>query len=264
MEFEEAETNTTIPKLPLYSLKNQQQRYSGNLTSPLHTSASVPFKWEEHPGKPLPCLTLALPSTVTNTVKSLELPPRLLNESKFTKTPSPTTVLEGPYSNFTSAVGKSSSFRFLRKRQGSFDGTFSLWGSRGSSPERGLLGTIVLSRSGSSRRENKGLFGSWKKKDFKSSNNNSKTSEVVDEGNFVFPTLVSVDDGATSTCTGCDGNGNGEGGGTFVKVSKMNSKKTNFLGLSQNKSHFWAAIYGAFKQVIPSPRRSTKWKKDAW
>ncbi|XP_010696054.2 uncharacterized protein At4g00950 [Beta vulgaris subsp. vulgaris] len=245
-------TTTTIPTLPLFSLLplKSHQHYSSNLNSPLHTSASVPFSWEEQPGKPLPCLTLALPS---NNNKSLELPPRLLNETKFTKTPSPTTVLEGPYIFSSSNVGKSSSFRFLRKRQGSFDGSLNL---EDTSPEKGLLGTIVLSRSSSSRRDNhnnhnKGLFGSWRKRG--GQNLKSKT-----EGSFVFPSFLS-DDGTSTTTTSssCDV------GGATVKVTKM-SKKPNFLGLSSNKSNFWEAIYGAFKQVIPSPRRSTKWKKDAW
>ncbi|XP_057531357.1 uncharacterized protein At4g00950 isoform X1 [Amaranthus tricolor] len=240
---------STIPKLPLFSLQSSKSpQHSGNLTSPLHTSASVPFKWEEHPGKPLPCLTLALPSENTP-IKTLELPPRLLNETKFTKTPSPTTVLEGPYN-----IGKSSSFRFLRRRQGSFDGSgaLSFGGSGGSSPDKGLLGTIVLSRSSSSRRDHKGLFGSWRKKsgcNFKTNNNKHNDTHG---GNFVFPSFLS-DDGNNTNATCCDG------GAATVKV-----KKPNLLGLSPVKSHFWAAIYGAFKQVVPSPRRSTKWKKDAW
>lgn len=250
----ETDTNTSvIPTLPLFSfppLKSSQ--HSANLNSPLHTSASVPFRWEEHPGKPLPCLALALPST-NNTIKSLELPPRLLNEAKFTTTTSPTTVLEGPYNN-SSAVGKSFSFRFLRKRHGSFDGTLSLGGSRGSSPERGLLGTIVLSHSSSTRRrDNKGLFGSWRKRGGHNKNFKGK-SDVVHGGNFVFPSFLSDDGTGTTSC---------EGGGATVKVTKM-SRNSSFLGMSPAKSHFWATIYGAFKHVLPSPRKSTKWKKDAW
>ncbi|KAL2893279.1 hypothetical protein RDABS01_009188, partial [Bienertia sinuspersici] len=264
----ETDTNssstTTIPTLQLFSLpppKSPHHSSSPNLiTSPLHTSsASVPFSWEEQPGKPLPCLTLALPSNNNNAIKCLDLPPRLLNETKFTKTPSPTTVLEGPYSSSSSSfnVGKSSSFRFRRKRQGSFDG-FSLEGSGGnsSSPDRGLLGTIILSRSSSVKRENnKGLFGSWRKIGGIQLNKGNSSKSDVHGGNFVFPSFTD-DDGASTTS--CDG-----GGAATVKVSRRN-KRANFLGLSPNKSHFWAAIYGAFKQVIPSHKRSTKWKKDAW
>lgn len=258
-------TTSTIPTLQLFSFPplKSPQNSSANLTSPLHTSASVPFSWEEQPGKPLPCLTLALPSNNNNTVKCLELPPRLLNETKFTKTPSPTTVLEGPYSynnnnKLSSFEGKSSSFRFLRKKQGSFDGisALSLGGSRGNSPERGFLGSMVLSRSNSLKRD-KGLFGSWKKRGGVNSFKGSK-NEAHHGGNFVFPSSLSDDGGCVATTTGCDG------GGAAVKVTRA-SRKGNFLGLSSpNKSHFWAAIYGAFKQVIPSPKRSTKWKKDAW
>lgn len=211
---------STIPKLPLFSLQSlKSPQHSGNLTSPLHTSASVPFKWEEHPGKPLPCLTLALPSENT-LIKTLELPPRLLNETKS----SPTTVLEGPYN-----IGKSSSFRFLRRRQGSFDGSgaLSFGGSVGNSPDKGLLGTIVLSRSSSSRRDHKGLFGSWRKKNgcnFKTKNNDTHG------GNFVFSSFLS-DDGNSTNSTGCDG------GAATVKV-----RKPNLLGLSPVKSHFWVSL----------------------
>lgn len=70
------------------------------------SSASVPFKWEEQPGKPRPCITPPEPA------KSLELPPH-----RFIKTPSPTTVLDGPYNV---ARPKFSSFRFLRDDQDSF------------------------------------------------------------------------------------------------------------------------------------------------
>jgi hypothetical protein len=81
-------------KVPLFSVSLMQSTEpSGMLTPPLHSSALVPFRWEEEPGKPRPCTALA---TVTNVfvTKCLELPPRLLSDIKLS---SPTTVLEGPY-----------------------------------------------------------------------------------------------------------------------------------------------------------------------
>ncbi|XP_010544848.1 PREDICTED: uncharacterized protein At4g00950 [Tarenaya hassleriana] len=52
--------------------------------SPLHTLASVPFCWEEEPGKPKLHL---LSHTYSN--RCLELPPRLLLPKEFTKMPLP-------------------------------------------------------------------------------------------------------------------------------------------------------------------------------
>ncbi|KAJ0258192.1 Uncharacterized protein HA466_0070310 [Hirschfeldia incana] len=51
--------------------------------SPIHTLASVPFCWEEQPGKPKnPLLPLSYP-------KCLELPPRLLLPGEYTQIPLP-------------------------------------------------------------------------------------------------------------------------------------------------------------------------------
>ncbi|KAK7410724.1 hypothetical protein VNO78_01740 [Psophocarpus tetragonolobus] len=74
--------------------------------SPPQTTISVPFKWEEAPGKPRHCHTELEPDT---SVKTLELPPRLLflldtNKVSDLGGPSPTTVLDGPY------VGRAMSF----------------------------------------------------------------------------------------------------------------------------------------------------------
>ncbi|KAJ6679843.1 DUF688 FAMILY PROTEIN [Salix purpurea] len=40
-----------IPKPHAYGPRQSPER-SGTLTPPLHSSASVPFRWEEEPGKP--------------------------------------------------------------------------------------------------------------------------------------------------------------------------------------------------------------------
>ncbi|KAI4307097.1 hypothetical protein L6164_030321 [Bauhinia variegata] len=69
------------------------------------TTVSVPFQWEEAPGKPRPCHTESQPETKSAAVRTLELPPRLLFlEAKVSSLPSPTTVLDGPY------VGRAMSF----------------------------------------------------------------------------------------------------------------------------------------------------------
>lgn len=117
-------TETSL-KLPLFSVNSSED--SGMLT-PLHTLASIPFSWEEEPGKPRPCTDLIpLPNSINfNEPKlCLEPPPRLYNYyMESTKSTSPTTVFDGPY---ITSKPKFSSFRFLRdrRRQGSFDSTAS-------------------------------------------------------------------------------------------------------------------------------------------
>ena len=73
---------------------------------PRTTTVSVPFQWEEAPGKPRPCHTRSEPNKGSDVARTLELPPRLLFlETKVSNSmPSPTTVLDGPY------VGRATSF----------------------------------------------------------------------------------------------------------------------------------------------------------
>ena len=79
-------------------------------TPPPQNTISVPFKWEEAPGKPRHCHTESEPEDSGNAVKkTLELPPRLLflldtNKVSDVDGPSPITVLDGPY------VGRAMSF----------------------------------------------------------------------------------------------------------------------------------------------------------
>lgn len=99
-----------IPKLSLFSLPSQPPEPPGSMSPPLRASASVPFLWEEAPGKPRRCSTYSYVTDdqleIEITTKSLGLPPRLLTADviKFTNLPSPTTVLDGP------DVGRSLSF----------------------------------------------------------------------------------------------------------------------------------------------------------
>ncbi|XP_076915032.1 uncharacterized protein LOC143574252 [Bidens hawaiensis] len=90
--------HSTPPKLSLFSLPSKPPL--DGLTPPPNTVATIPFLWEEAPGKPK-CITT---STSTNdppkskTVRSLDLPPRLTTLSPNNIiVPSPTTVLGGPY-----------------------------------------------------------------------------------------------------------------------------------------------------------------------
>ncbi|KAL5710605.1 hypothetical protein ACHQM5_021147 [Ranunculus cassubicifolius] len=90
--------SSTPPKLSLFSLPNHQllPEPPGMLTPPLQRTASIPFLWEEAPGKPL----FSSSMNTTKISRCLELPPRLLSsEIKLTDIPSssPSTVLDGPY-----------------------------------------------------------------------------------------------------------------------------------------------------------------------
>ncbi|KAJ4726677.1 DUF688 domain-containing protein [Melia azedarach] len=85
------------PKLSLFSFPSKAHEPPGMLTPPIHPQAAVPFQWEEAPGKPRPCSADAGDSK-PKVARCLELPPRLLTETKVSgSTDSPTTVLDGPY-----------------------------------------------------------------------------------------------------------------------------------------------------------------------
>lgn len=80
------------------SMTNHEAR-SGMQTPPLHTPAAIPFRWEEEPGKPWPCVAalVIVPARSEDfSVKSLELPPGLLNPAKMPAPPSGPFLLEGP------------------------------------------------------------------------------------------------------------------------------------------------------------------------
>ncbi|KAK8686522.1 hypothetical protein V6N13_125546 [Hibiscus sabdariffa] len=85
------------PKLSLYSFPSRGKEPPGMITPPIHVSVSIPFQWEEAPGKPRrPYETDTSSRPKPNVARCLELPPRLLAESKVANMPSPTTVLDGP------------------------------------------------------------------------------------------------------------------------------------------------------------------------
>ncbi|XWS37995.1 hypothetical protein CRYUN_Cryun19dG0092600 [Craigia yunnanensis] len=115
----EAECEATpTPKLSLYSFPGKAKEPSGMITPPIHTSVSIPFQWEEAPGKPRPCHSNSETTTSQskpNAARCLELPPRLLAEAKVANMPSPTTVLEGPdagrFVSYTLSFRKGGSFR---------------------------------------------------------------------------------------------------------------------------------------------------------
>ncbi|GMI73649.1 maternal effect embryo arrest 47 [Hibiscus trionum] len=148
------------PKLALFSSPQahmQSPERSGTLTPPLQASAaSVPFRWEEEPGKPKPCATLTIFSNPNDLArKCLELPPRLLHDAGKTPTPK-------------GARFQSPSFRMGSECYGSFRG------------DSRSLGTVVRSRSGAYKA--KGFVGCWRRRLLKG------RRDVGGSGNsYVFP-----------------------------------------------------------------------------
>lgn len=110
---EDKKENSSTPKLCLYNFPSKKMEPLGMLTPPMRSFASIPFKWEEAPGKPRTStaeVTTALPKS--KTVRCLVPPPRLMSihTSKVTNMPSPTTVLDEPFSigrSISSSGGRS-------------------------------------------------------------------------------------------------------------------------------------------------------------
>ncbi|KAK4379179.1 hypothetical protein RND71_001041 [Anisodus tanguticus] len=221
------DTSSTL-KLSLFLVNTPEDL---GMSTPLHSSASIPFSWEEKPGKPHPCTDIIpLPNNnIFNEPKlCLEPPPRLYNyymESTSKTTSSPTTVLDGPY---ITSKPKFSSFRLLRdrrRRQGSFDSS--------ASSETGRLSAFVV---GKKKVENKSW---WRRPIVK--------SKTGDETSFGFPSSIDSTD-----CVSL----------FDERTMKMETlgRSGSFSGHSQTKTHIWATIYEGFKRVIP--RKSKKSKKE--
>ncbi|KAK8711361.1 hypothetical protein V6N13_146645 [Hibiscus sabdariffa] len=225
MASEAEEESSYILKLPLLSVSHAQMHSperSGTLTPPFYVSAaSVPFRWEEEPGKPKPCTTLATFSSTPSESgrKCLELPPRLLLDTKVTKLSSPTTVLEGPYMG--RARFQSSSFRMGSECYGSFRSAGS------ASPEMVQPGTMVLSKRGY---KEKGFLGSWRR------TMKARPRREVTGNSYVFAA-------------------SGDGGS---ECNRHRQGEDSFPSFSHSKSHFWESVYEGLMQVVPWSKREKK------
>nr|XP_027103552.1 uncharacterized protein At4g00950-like [Coffea arabica] len=147
----EAASPTSTPKLSLYKLPSKQRQPPPVMfTPPVTTSAaSIPFQWEEVPGKlrpdfrptSSPAAAAVKDKKNSSVARCLDLPPRLLNNKNNTSTAphsiihhppskqlfpvtndsSPTTVLDGPYPHGAGGPSFSRSSAFsLPKTRGSF------------------------------------------------------------------------------------------------------------------------------------------------
>ncbi|KAK6117736.1 hypothetical protein DH2020_048525 [Rehmannia glutinosa] len=153
MGFEEDdrhEPNST-PKLTLSKLpytKPREPPPHTMQTPPLRPSLSIPFRWEEAPGKPRATAYggATPPSSANKAARScLDLPPRLLmfrDDAKITVMPSPNTVLDGPYVGRSLSLACTFSFRkgpVVGRKEG-LKPTKRRWGASGM--RESLLGAV--------------------------------------------------------------------------------------------------------------------------
>lgn len=76
---QQKDQDSSFENLPLFSIPHlslmDSPQHSGMLTPPIYSAVSVPFRWEEEPGKPRFSTAVSISAS---TSPSLELPPRLL------------------------------------------------------------------------------------------------------------------------------------------------------------------------------------------
>lgn len=202
------------PKLPLHTIPyHHDEQPSGMLTPPLQTTtATVPFRWEEQPGKPRPCTDMII---APQQQKCLELPPRLTKIES--KTLSPTTVLDGP-SDLKGKTLLSSSFRFYKERRRlegrhnkSFDSSDG-W----STPVEDNSGQHVMLLGGGGSTA-KGIFGSFR---FKGSTDNKHKVK----GSYVISPMSIMDN-------------------CFFEEKKGKRLRRNSSLSKVTRSHFWVSLF---------------------
>ncbi|CAA2981680.1 uncharacterized protein At4g00950 isoform X2 [Olea europaea var. sylvestris] len=218
LEVEDHYEPSSTPKLYLYKLPCKPRQPQEMVTPPLQTSVSVPFQWEEAPGKPRAtaalseqAITTTPPPAKYKSARCLDLPPRLLtinhDTGKSTVLPSPTTVLDGPYVDQT--VSNTCSFSFRREP---------LVGL-----EEGIFGGVK-----SKSRKEKTKFGSWR---WGSSTENEKPVR----GSFDFSNSL-------RDVPANDKN---------VKITRISKKSRSFFNFSSRNSNSWADIFSSFKLASP-------------
>ncbi|KAH6767331.1 hypothetical protein C2S52_018314 [Perilla frutescens var. hirtella] len=207
-------------KLPFLSPEHP----SGMATPPLHALASVPFKWEEQPGKPIPCTDIIIRP---EPAKSLDLPP-----CRIAKMPSPTTVLDGPYN-----LGRPrfSSFRLFREKQSSFDSS----SGGAASPQSAV--DVLLWKKKKGRPNMARLFG-------RSLRRRSREKEA-DEGSFGFsPSSFAGFDSVSME-------------GKMMARDESFSSTFSQADASTPPRPLWATMYESLKQAIPIPWKRTRKSK---
>ncbi|XP_030548107.1 uncharacterized protein At4g00950 [Rhodamnia argentea] len=211
---------------------------SGMRTPPFHTTAAVPFRWEEEPGKPRPCSALAIvpspgpgePYSATRTC--LELPPRLLSEAIIAKMPTP------------AGGQQTSSFRMGGECYGSFRSYVVAERAGDGDDEEGI--DVGATREGVLVRSKPSEWRWWW---FGGSSGRRKKREMGGSS-YVFPSFSCnyvVGGESSELRSECRSSTNMRRPGSFPLLSYS------------SHSHFsWATLYGGLKEAIPWRRRSRK------
>ncbi|KAI5649603.1 hypothetical protein M9H77_35608 [Catharanthus roseus] len=225
----ENEPNST-PKLSLTKLPSKL-RFSSVMSSaatpPLNRLASIPFEWEEAPGKPRSDLIMitaaASPaaSKRTSVARCLDLPPRLLNSS------SPTTVLDGPDHHgsphktvsFSSNSIPKGSFRRLHEEAAAVVRRSDSGGEKSS----GDIEEIIRGK------RIKVSSWRWGERSFK---------EIRHCGNH-HRSSSSTSPNSSKSCRHAN-----------AKLSRINKRRSSFLNLSHAGSNLLSSVYGSLKQVV--------------
>ncbi|KAG9448217.1 hypothetical protein H6P81_014345 [Aristolochia fimbriata] len=225
----ETDSDPTL-KLSFYTLPNQSPEPAGMLTPPLRPPASVPFLWEEAPGKPRSFSTTGDGDgdgesegdreglfSVGCRVRCLDLPPRLQNEASLVT--SPTTVLDGPYIARSASCTSQRSVKDSSPEKGPGSGFFHR-------KEKDKMKDRVLAFWGKKTRKVKGEAGI---------ETNGGRNSTFDQ--FPCSSALSVA-------------GDGEDNFTRVKITRFR-RTGSFVNISSSTTHFWETISGGIKQVVP-------------
>ncbi|XP_008806386.1 uncharacterized protein At4g00950 [Phoenix dactylifera] len=225
--------SSTPPKLSLYSLPSQRPEPAGMATPPLRVPVSVPFAWEEAPGKPRkergPCDPR--PSPRPRWHRGLDLPPRMVAGEMRSSTMSSIPVLDGPY-----VLGRATSCY-----------SFSLGDEN---PVKSKESGVWFWRRGRERKVRR--YRNW---------------EMNFRGlrGFISPSLSSSSQSSAGS-SGGDGIGNEEEEeeeeeeaeakhDKKVRITRFRRTKSLASASSHATSHLWAGIYGSLKQFVP-------WRKE--
>ncbi|XP_021729188.1 uncharacterized protein LOC110696211 [Chenopodium quinoa] len=233
---------STPPKLSLTnlpSLKGIAPESPWTLTPPLHPMASIPFKWEEAPGKPR-FTNSSSPCKKPKSVRCLELPPRMLVEgleAKVAHMPSsPTAVLDGP------SLGRSLSQRFC------FEGPI-----LNASPVLGLnvKENSVMGQGKSKKKDVKRQIGPWKRW---ASGNGTKWNQKLYKGNSgISPWSDSIEGSDVMNEKDIE-----------VKVTRFRRRsKRSLHKLSNTSSRVFENILECLKQIVVRRRKEEKQRYEA-
>ncbi|KAG1367667.1 hypothetical protein COCNU_14G001350 [Cocos nucifera] len=226
----DTDPSSTPPKLNLYSLPSQRREPAGMATPPVRVPVSVPFSWEEAPGKPRkePGLGDPRPSPSPVWHRGLDLPPRMvLEEMRSNNNLSSIAVHDGPY-----VLGRAATCS-----------AFSSGENPVKTKERGVwfwrrVKERKVRRDGNWEMSFKGLRG------------------------FISPSLSSSSQSSAGSSIG-DGVGNEEEEeeeeeakhDRKVRITRFRRTKSLASVSSHATSHLWAGIYGGLKQFVP-------WRKE--